>query len=189
MPRAEHLLWIDLETTGVDEKLDPIIEVGAILTNMELVELSTYSTILVLPERGWKRLQENEYVLNMHTENGLLEDIKTYPNSELPTTYKIEREILNWLESEGVSSHKVMLAGSGVSHFDRRFLKVQMPKLEQFLAYPNLDIGVMRRFASEICGVEVPAFNEGKTHRGLKDVRCHLQEAEWFRGLLVDGNY
>jgi len=175
-----HYLWIDLETTGTNERLDDIVEVGFIITDRELVEIRSGSTVTQISERGWQRLKDTEVVFKMHTENGLIADLERL-NEEIPTAGGYGKFIVNLLEDMGVEPHHVMLAGSGVSHFDRRFMREQMPWLEGYLAYPSLDVGILRRFWRDVCGLEVSGLDEGKTHRGLDDIRCHLEEARWFR--------
>ena len=180
MPEVTHLLWIDLETTGIDEKKDEIVEVGFIITDMELNEKTSGSSVIQITENGWRRIEADDFIKNMHTENGLLAVAEQH-NSELPTAKEYEDFLLNELEKLGVSSHRAMLAGSGVGHFDRRFLATWMPKLNRYLAYPVVDVGVIRRFYRDLCGMEVSAINDGKTHRALDDISCHLDEAKWFR--------
>lgn len=180
MPEVNHLLWIDLETTGTNEKLDEIVEVGFIVTDKNLVEIASGSRVLQVSERGWRRLEDNPVVYTMHTENKLVEDLRAF-DGNLPDAREFEIWLLETLSDLGVESHKVMLAGSGVGHFDRRFIKEHMPLLDTVLAYPVIDIGVIRRFYSELCGMEVSAINDGKTHRALDDIRCHLEEAKWFK--------
>jgi len=183
MPTIEKLVWIDLETTGTDERKDFIIEVGAILTDLQLNTLSTFESLIQLTNAGWGRLASNEFIKNMHTENGLLEELRI-GNENHPTAWEVNDGIVKWLKANECEPHKVMLAGSGVSHFDRRFIKQHLPNLDNFLAYPSLDIGVIRRFAELIVELTVPPFNDGKTHRGLEDIRCHLEEAKWFAAYL-----
>ena len=53
MPEVTHYLWLDLETTGTDERRDDIIEVGFIITDKELVEKSYGSSVIQITETGW----------------------------------------------------------------------------------------------------------------------------------------
>lgn len=178
-PELTHLLWIDLETTGTDEKLDPIIEVAVILTDMRLYMVDGFerSWAATLSGDAMGRLSDNDYVRDMHTANGLLDDCLRI-GLDLPL---IDRRLCDLLADAGVGRHRLMLAGSGVGHFDRRFVRQQLPLLESYLQYPVIDIGVVRRFAREICGFEPPDFTTSKTHRAVDDVRLHLAEARWWR--------
>jgi oligoribonuclease (3'-5' exoribonuclease) len=190
MPDPTHYLWCDLETTGEpDETKGPILEAAFILTNTALEQVAEerswvldpydWATMHGVQPDTWKRqLQEHPKVLEMHTANGLVADIEA---GRYVDHYNVEQNVLDVLFDADVESHHVMLAGSGVGHFDRRFVKAQLPLLEKHLYYPNLDIGVMRRFAKHTVGLSIPAFNDDKTHRALDDVRLHLEEARWWK--------
>ena len=145
MPEVTHYLWLDLETTGTDERRDDIIEVGFIITDKELVEKSYGSSVTQITETGWKRLKETPVVWEMHQENGLIADLERQ-NDVFPTAGAYSTFIVNQMKDMGIEPHRVMLAGSGVGHFDRRFVREQMHWLDGYLAYPVLDVGVLRRF-------------------------------------------
>ncbi|HUW00877.1 MAG TPA: exonuclease domain-containing protein [Acidimicrobiales bacterium] len=177
MPEAKHLLWFDLETTGTDEAEDKILEVGSILTGVDppFETLSEFSGVVHYPATVAHLM--NDFVLEMHTGNGLLEAVERSPLSLVEVEAMLIESVL---VPNGAKPHRVLLAGSGVSHFDRRFVHRQMPTLEAWLQYPHLDVGVIRRglwLAGR--GDLVPESGDGdlKNHRGLDDARMHL--AEW----------
>jgi len=184
MARAKYFAWIDLETTGVDEDLDPILEVGMIITRTSAPFEELFAGQWVIDPTstlfpGWReRLRENEFVQNMHTVNGLLDDVG---KSDVAVSLDVaEKQMINALDFHG-RPHNYMLAGSGVGHFDRRFIATQMPTFDTWLQYPNLDVGVLRRAFSFAGRSDLDAFGstfEGsdKPHRGLPDVRDHLAE-------------
>lgn len=178
MAQAKFYFWCDLETTGLDQVHDPIIEIGVVITEIAppCVELASYTVnVLPSPNDEWKDRMDS-YVLEMHTINGLLSDIE----SDSKPLREAEIEIINLLSTFG-RPHNFMLAGSGVSHFDRRFIASQMPGLDRWIQYPCLDVGTVRRGLS-FCGrKDLTSFGEtfeggDKPHRALADVRDHLNE-------------
>jgi len=182
MAKAKYLAWVDLETTGVNESVDPILEVGLVVTTAEppFEELAFYEAAIdPNPARfpDW-RTSMNSYVTEMHTRNGLLLEIA---GGSAKSAQKVEAEMVVVLSGVG-REHNFMLAGSGVGHFDRRFLHAQMPEFEGWLQYPNLDVGVIRRAFAFAGRSDLDAFGQtfeskdGKPHRGLADVRDHLNE-------------
>lgn len=196
MPDPTHLLWLDLETTGTHEAIDQVIEIAVILTDLELTEVTRNSNLVPYDYDGALRLAGNDYVRQMHQTSGLIDDLGRRSNGFNPDSgvehevrwsmlRSAEKELRAQLVYAGAQPHCVMLAGSGVSHFDRRFLRTQLPDLERQLAYPSIDVGVARRMA-DMWGTlsGVPDFNSGKTHRAMADVTCHLDEARWWRDLL-----
>jgi oligoribonuclease (3'-5' exoribonuclease) len=74
----------------------------------------------------------------------------------------------------------VTLAGSGVGCFDMQVIRAQMPELAQRLNYYVIDVGCVRRFLRDICGVRMPELGT-VNHRALDDVQHHLAEARQFR--------
>jgi len=185
----KFLLWVDLETTGVDEVKDPILEIGAVITRTAYPfdEVGSFETPV---DPGGDRWQARlgDYVREMHTKNGLLADIEAGKGCDIQIA---EAEVINRLQQLG-KPHQFMLAGSGVGHFDRRFIATQMPKLDRWLAYPNADIGSVRRFLgfagrddlmSAGLTYDGDAFDD-KPHRGMDDVRDHIAEARAYCEML-----
>lgn len=180
----DHLLWVDLETTGVDEAKDCIIEVGAILTTSDLEVIDEYADLVLPTDEGFGRMMMNNVVRGMHEQNGLLAALLAVPRSSLRHSGYVGDQMCEWMKGWGATSGKVVIAGSGVSHFDRRFIRRQMPKLDAFCRHWHIDIGVVRRAHAMWVGTEVPNARTaefGKTHRALDDIRCHLNEARAFR--------
>lgn len=180
-----HLAWLDLETTGTDEHSDDVIEVGIVLTDAKLH---------VIADGTWKVAPQGRtvdaafaaaspVVQRMHNRNGLWSDLA---KSAL-TREQADAWITQWmLDTTGGRKH-VGLAGSGVAHFDRRFIAAQLPKLDKALTYWSLDVGVVRR-ALSFCGRDdlIPTAGDGatKTHRALDDARQHLAEFRVYAELI-----
>lgn len=184
MAPATHLLWLDLETTGTDEHADPILEIGVILTEARAPfrELAEFTAVIGdgLPD-GWHDRMP-EVVLNMHTVNGLLDEIPTSTWSAPAAAQAVIATM-----SPFTKAHHVMLAGSGVGHFDRRFLAAQMPALDRWLQFPCLDVGVLRRamvFTGRTDLIPETGDYDIKPHRGLDDARLHLAEWRHYAGLI-----
>jgi oligoribonuclease len=174
---TDPLLWLDLETTGADETRDAIIEVGVIPTTPDLIQLGEWSEVVRPTDQGLGRLLRLPVVRQMHEANGLLDDL--LEDDRLPTIGKVDHDLVDWLTGVHPTSPTGMwvLAGSGVGHFDRRFIKAHMPKLDRRLRHWAIDVGVLRR-AYALWGVDrveppVPA----KNHRALDDAYGHLAEA------------
>lgn len=204
MSKAKYLLWVDLETTGTDETRDQILEIGAVITraypgDSKYWVLHTdasgrpahWTKVLQLTTQGRERIQQNETVLKMHRENGLLDAVMWdhCVNAEIA-----DRQMSEWLasatlrdrqptsgEATDLQPRDFMLAGSGVAHFDRRFINAYLPSVARWLDYPALDIGVTRR-QMESVGVDMtgyPVSDETKPHRAMDDILLHIKEAEW----------
>ncbi|MEJ7648157.1 MAG: exonuclease domain-containing protein [Nakamurella sp.] len=182
----KYLLWMDLESTGLSTSEDAIIEVAAVLTDTDLNELGQYESLVQLDAAGWERLMANDFVRNMHESNGLLAALRDPATAaSLPEVADVEQTLLALVETTGDPESSVLLAGSGVSHFDHELLKTRMPALASRLGYATIDVGVMRRAYLMWTGGNLVSANDDKTHRSMDDIQCHLAEARAFRELFL----
>jgi oligoribonuclease len=172
------IFWIDLETSGSRYDKDVILEAGAAVTTHtpELKVLGTKSVLVMPDDLQGVESQMNAVVAEMHNTNGLLDDLwlsgKAVPVSEA------DRQLVAFLrEFIGGSNQHVALAGSGVMHFDRNFIRKYMPKLDKRLTYWAYDVGAVRR-SMRLFGYtpNVPEDYQVKAHRGLDDVLLHIKE-------------
>jgi oligoribonuclease len=115
----------------------------------------------------------------MHQENGLVDACAVTPHTLVQVDAELARHLAHWGKE-----HEYMLAGSGVGHFDRRFIRQQLPAVDAFLQYPAIDVGVIRRAMRMWAGDALDfKMNEGKEHRAMADIEQHLAEALTYRSL------
>ena len=193
MPVREHkyILWLDLETTGSDlivkgskDARHEIIEVGAAITDLGLNVLSSRSYVL-----GFDIAYENlkPVVLEMHTKNGLWKDVAKMNKVSSLRISDVDREMSDWIREFNGSNH-MAFAGSGVSHFDRKFIIRDMPLLDNRITHWALDVGALRRTFKMLVGSdEWPEDN--KSHRALDDVFFHIEEMRYAVDIIRKGLY
>lgn len=176
--------WVDLETTGGDHLTGHVLEVAAVITTADpAAEVLAEFERVVAPAMIVAELAAgvpfsalvNPEVAAMHERNGLARALRT----AAPTsTRSLDADLTAWrLEvcDRAGAPRKMLLAGSGVAHFETRWLPRHFPRFNGGLTYYALDTGVLRR-ALRLCGVDVPP-NGSRTHRALADVHDHI--AEW----------
>src|SRR4051812_10486117 len=95
---ADTLLWLDLETTGLDESADSIIEVGCILTTTDLHDLGEFSAVLTPAAEGYGRMMLNDTVRTMHETNGLLASLAA---GEGRKPHEVTKSLLSWAADLG----------------------------------------------------------------------------------------
>lgn len=183
------LMWLDIETTGLDHKHDPILEVAWRFTDSNLSPFSMGIDYLVDPTlhvqmAGVETARDlaDEYVQNMHDESGLWKAL------EHRTTHAIE-EVDHVAAYAATNAARmfyggVMLAGSGVAQFDIQVIRAQMPQLAEVLPYRTLDIGHMRRFLKHCTQLAEPPEQEAGEHRALHDVEHFITQARLMRNIV-----
>lgn len=174
MPRNDLIAFCDLETTGVDKDKDDIIEVGlAIYRWPEFVEDDAISIVILPTPAGFERMQGKDAVREMHKVNGLTDDIIAGRGvNDYQTADAMLEDFLSKYGTRG--SPHIPLAGSGISHFDRPFIKRNLPLFDARMSHWMYDVGVMRRMFL-LAGARY-ADDSGKTHRALDDARVHAEE-------------
>lgn len=185
MPSKKYVLWIDLETTG-NRPTDKILELGAVLTDQtpQLNEIARKNFLFPDNLVGRTITDIDQPVLLMHASNGLFQDLNAILRSRsdplLPaiSNERVQDNILNWLNkhTDNETEH-IPFAGSGVGHFDRQYIKRELPRLDRRLTYWPLDIGVVRRMTTLLADLDWDAsFVESKTHRALDDTLAAVAE-------------
>lgn len=178
---SEYLLWTDLETSGTDENKDKILEIACILTTTDLEELSSFETT-IWPD-GWDEQPPPDIdpiVMKMHSDSHLWEDC-----TESGVSCATAQAAMVIRLSMFGDRHNFILAGSGVSHFDRRFLAAQMPELNKWLKYYSIDVGVLRRTLGLIGRDDLVRPAPSKPHRAMADARIHLDELRQLKQALA----
>ena len=92
----------------------------------------------------------------------------------------IEPYVSNWVDA-GVSP----MAGNSICQ-DRRFLAREMPELERFFHYRNLDVSTLKILAQQWAPEVAAGFSKDSDHRALADIRDSIAELRWYRAELFD---
>lgn len=175
-----NVAWIDLETTGLDEQDGSILEVGVVVADPDGRTL-TEAAWLVSPLPHHLRELPPE-VYEMHRTSGLLADLEAAP--ALPLPGDVDLAVAALLDRHTVDG-RIILAGSGVSHFDVRWIARHLPATCYRLTYWTYDVGVIRRLLATI-DPDLPRPANPKAHRALPDARDHRDEWHHYRTLLRD---
>lgn len=181
MPKT--ILWLDFETTGL-HPADDILEVAAILTDNDLIELGRFHRV-IRPE-ALDILQLDPIVSEMHTKNGLIGEVVALDLCYENTLRGVGGDLAAWLRNKhGLGRGDVRLAGAGVSHFDHDLIKRNLRQVAGLFHYATIDVSVIRRFIEDVVGDTslLPTLPDGN-HRAMTDVENALAEAMHYRSLL-----
>lgn len=182
---TEKLLWVDIETTGLDVEKDEPVEIAAVLTDGDLNEIDTFEALIAPSETALFRLVTCAPALAMHQANGLFDAVlSVLPTREAHSVTAAEDGIIMMLDTHCAPEDRVVLSGSGVGTFDSRVIKARMPMLADRLTYYPHDVGVLRREFKRATGQNLTDVNATKPHRAMDDVRLHIEESRAFRTLL-----
>jgi oligoribonuclease len=161
--------------TGLDISVDELVEVAVVVTDYDLVPVHPGFTIVINPD---KSALDNmgDFVRNMHTESGLIDEI---PNgvSLADAEYAVLEYILKYVP--GVQT--TPLAGNTIGT-DRAFLAKYMPRVDGHLHYRSVDVSSIKELARHWFPrvyFNAPAKNGG--HRALADILESIRELDYYR--------
>ena len=170
---------MDLEMTGLDPDRHVIVEIATLLTNDDL-ELVAEGPDLIVHASELELAEMDDFVTNMHTRSGLLDQITT-------STVSLEeagRQTMAFLQEHIPEPRTVPLCGNSIGT-DRRFLAKQLPEVEEYLHYRSIDVSTLKELARRW---HPKAFRsapkKGGAHRALDDIRESLDELRHYRSTL-----
>ncbi len=181
--RKDLLIWIDLETTGLDVADNmmgmhkhKIIEVGMHITdvNFNIIDKG-FEIIIHHNEKDIMPLM-NDFVKDMHTKSGLLEKIKKSPFS-LATA---EKMMLDYIESYNIAPASSPICGNNVS-FDKNFIDAQMPTFAKLLHYRKIDVSSFKEVYARLYPEVVSELVKPYKHRGLEDIQDSIREMKFYQ--------
>ncbi|GHT81833.1 hypothetical protein FACS1894125_3380 [Actinomycetota bacterium] len=170
------LIWIDCEMTGLKDD-DELVEIAVVPTDMELNILDSGIDLVIKPtERGMQLLRENDFVLNMHTTSGLINELAEGLELE-----QAQKQVLEYIKKFEKIPHKALLSGNSV-HADKRFIDKYMPKVSKHLHYRIIDVSTIKEL-SKVWYPEVFAAQSDKksNHRALDDILESISEMKYYR--------
>lgn len=177
--QSNNLIWIDLEMTGLDTVNDQIIEIATVVTDQNLNEIAVGPVLAVSQPK--KVLDEmDEWNTRQHGESGLTARVL---ESGLAVE-QAESQTLNFLEKH-VSAGASPMCGNSICQ-DRRFLARQMPALEAFFHYRNLDVSTLKILAQRWAPQVAKGYTKESSHRALDDIRDSIAELVYYRATFFE---
>jgi oligoribonuclease len=170
----DNLIWIDLEMTGLDTDADSILEIATIVTDKDLKILAEGPVFAIRHPLdaleamdGWNR--------NQHRHSGLWQQVV---ESDVEHA-RAEQATIDFLR-EWVPPGKSPMSGNSICQ-DRRFLHRQMPRLERYFHYRNLDVSTLKELARRWAPNVARGFSKESAHTALSDIRDSIDELRYYR--------
>jgi oligoribonuclease len=171
---ATHLIWIDLEMSGLEPDRDRIIEVATVVTNASL-ETMAEGPVLAIHQSDEILQSMDDWNKKQHAKSGLIDRVRASTCAET----EAERQTLGFLH-EWVPAAKSPMCGNSICQ-DRRFLARLMPELERYFHYRNLDVSTLKELCVRWAPKVAAGFTKESRHRALDDIRDSIAELRYYR--------
>jgi len=170
----DHLIWIDLEMTGLDTISDSILEIATAVTDKALNILAEGPEFAIGHPPG--RLEAmDDWNRSQHRKSGLWQRVIESKVDLASAEAATMDFLLRW-----VPPGKSPMCGNSICQ-DRRFLHRQMPRLERFFHYRNLDVSTIKELARRWAPQVHKGFSKESTHTAMSDVRDSIAELRYYR--------
>ncbi len=164
--------------TGLCTSNDAIIEIATIVTDKYLNELAE-GPVLAIRQSQETMEGMDEWNTRQHGKSGLtarvLESKIDAAAAEAATLAFLQK----WVDA-GASP----MCGNSICQ-DRRFLAREMPELEAFFHYRNLDVSTLKILAQQWAPDIAKGFVKESAHLALSDIRDSIEELSWYRDNLL----
>jgi oligoribonuclease len=173
-PHPSHLVWIDLEMTGLVPEQHRIIEIATIVTDQNLNVLAEGPVIAI--HRSEEELAAmDEWNTRQHGGSGLIQRVRDSRIDDAAA----ERQTLDFLRQWSVAGRSPM-CGNSICQ-DRRFLARWMPELERHFHYRNLDVSTLKELCNRWAPAVAQGFTKASSHLALDDIRDSIAELVYYR--------
>mgnify|MGYP002128709656 CR=1 FL=1 len=175
------MVWIDCEMTGLNLDVDELVEVAVIITDSELNAVHEGFDIVINPSAA-AMANMGEFVTNMHTTSGLIEEIPDGVSLE-----EAQAQVLAYINEHVPEGQKPPMCGNSIGT-DRAFIVRYMPEVDARLHYRNIDVSSLKELSRRwYPRVYFNSPTKDGGHRALADIQESIRELDYYRqALLVD---
>ncbi|MDD5461039.1 MAG: oligoribonuclease [Methylococcales bacterium] len=171
---SQHLIWIDLEMTGLNPDSDLIIEIASVVTDKDL-NILAQGPVLAVRQSDAVLAAMDDWNQKHHGQSGLIDRVKSSTIDEI----EAERLTIEFLE-KWVPERTSPICGNSIGQ-DRRFLFRYMPRLEAYFHYRNIDVSTLKELAARWAPELKNGFKKESTHQALNDIIDSIEELRYYR--------
>ncbi len=174
MPQVPtHLIWIDMEMTGLDPRNNTVIEIATLITdaNLNVVE---EGPILAIHQSDAILAAMDEWNTEHHGQSGLTERVRQ-SNVTLATAERLTLEFF----CRHVPVNTSPMCGNTI-HQDRQFLYFYMPELEKYFHYRHIDVSTIKELAKRWVPKLAEVEKESR-HLAMSDIYESIEELKYYR--------
>lgn len=168
----DAIFWFDIETSGLSVYEHELLEIAAVITDVDGVQLSASYSSLVKPHSSLPIVLEasSPEARQMHEQTGLWSDLWTVPT--LKTRDQVSSDLLSLISSIGPTS-RMLPGGTSLNH-DLSFVRIELPDVAQRLSHQVIDTTTLKIVNERLNGAK-PYIRKG-AHRALPDTWDALEE-------------
>jgi oligoribonuclease len=174
----DYIVWVDIETTGLNKEKDVVLETACIITDHLLNHIESVSYVIHHPNEILDGM--DDWCKKQHGKSGLIDEIK----NSTTTLAEAEKGLLALVKKYTLPKTAPM--GGNSVHFDRAFLEKYMPNFVGHLSYRNVDVSSIMELCKRWCPLVNPYLGQGVRHRAMDDIKSSISQAERYKQALFE---
>ncbi len=173
-PPSEHLVWVDMEMSGLKPESERILEVAIVITDAHLNTVAT-APVWVVHQPDSVLDGMDAWNKGTHGRSGLIDKVKASSLSD----EAVEQECIAFLKQH-VKAGVSPMCGNSICQ-DRRFMALYMPQLEAYFHYRNVDVSTIKELGRRWHPEMVKGFTKKQAHTALADIEESIEELRYYR--------
>ena len=171
---TEHLVWMDMEMTGLDPDRDTILEIATLITT-DALDLVAEGPVLAIRHPRQVLDSMDQWNREHHAASGLTARSLASPISMA----EAEAQTLAFVKTY-CPERTSPLCGNSI-YQDRRFLARYMPQLDVYLHYRNIDVSTVKELVRRWYPKGPQPPEKKHAHLALDDIRESIDELRFYR--------
>jgi len=169
-----HLVWIDMEMSGLNPDTDSVLEVALVVTDKDL-NLVEEGPVLVLHQPDAVLDAMDNWNKGTHGKSGLIDKVK----ASTLTAADVQLQLIEFMKLH-VPARTSPMCGNSICQ-DRRFMARHLPDLEAYFHYRNLDVSTLKELARRWRPELKDGFKKANSHTALADIQESIEELKYYR--------
>ena len=166
----ERLFWIDMEMTGLNPEKEVIIEVAALITDLDFNVLDSYEAVVKQDQKYLNQM--DEWNQKHHGASGLTAKV---PNGT--PQQQVEASLIALANKHFPDAkNKPVIAGNSIGQ-DRSFINRHLPQFASRLHYRMLDVSSWKIIMNHKYKIE---HKKKDQHRALDDIHESIEELKTY---------
>lgn len=182
MARKQNIVWIDVETTGIDANHEKLLQVALRVTDHDLnfIDGDGFERKVYYSEDEVAKIKERAvpFVQEMHEKTGLWDALST---EGIPMGV-LEVDIMAHLVEHVPEAKTARLAGNSIT-LDRNFINANLPVLGNHLHYRSYDVTTIAGMVEMYVGGG-KMYRKDSTHEAMDDITESVNEFRHYKELL-----
>ncbi|MBL4942540.1 MAG: oligoribonuclease [Colwellia sp.] len=169
-----NLIWLDLEMTGLEPKIDVVLEIATIITDSQLNTLAE-GPVFAIHQTDHVLDNMSAWCIEHHGKSGLTKRCRDSNISLSEATAQTLKFVQQY-----VPQGKSPMCGNSIGQ-DRRFINKYMADFEDHFHYRNLDVSTVKELARRWKPEVLNKVVKTGAHLALDDIRESIAELRIYR--------